>query len=157
MTAALYPADYGNVPMGGHCGVLATAIFGGRSFLVAWDSLKACQPRPGRWKGATNRLQRERVLRAWGVEFRSILHVTRNEYAFLKGRSMLACYDATLPRCSVATFARKYAKPGVTYMLRVRRHVVTLRDGIVIDQGRAAPADQHPEGKRLITHTLERL
>jgi hypothetical protein len=153
MSNPLYPADYGAVPMGGHCGVLATAIFAGRDFQQAWDALR----RPGRWSGQTNCQTRRAVLQGWKVPFRATFHVTRGDFAYFKGASPLSPYDASLPRCSVVTFARRYAKPGVTYMLRVRRHVVTLRDGIVIDQGCAAPADKHPEGKRLVTTSLERL
>lgn len=155
MTSPLYPADYGSVPMGGHCGVLATAIFAGRTFQQAWDALRPRNKRS--WGGATNCATRRAVLKAWGVAFRATFHVTRGEFAYFKGESPLLPYDASLPRCSVATFARRYAKPGVTYMLRVRRHVVTLRDGIVIDQSCAAPADKHPEGKRLVTTSLERI
>lgn len=159
LQAALYPADYGSVAMGGHCGVLATAIFAGRSFQDAWDALQLQQPEPrGKhrvWQGATSHLQRQQVLDDWEVPHHNTIHLTAKDWKIYG--SVNARKGGYLPRCSVATFARKHAKPGVTYMLRVSRHVVTLRDGIVIDQSRAAPAAQHPSGRSIVTTSIERL
>ena len=155
MSGADYPADYGAVPMGGHCGILATAIFAGRTFQQAWDALHLEIPfawkRSGRWKGKTNHGQRMAVLERWNVPHRVTPHVSKGSLAFLpEGLGYL-------PRCSVATFAARHAKPGVTYMLRVSGHVVTLRDGIVIDQSAAAPAACHRAARSLITVSIERL
>lgn len=158
MTHPLFPADYGSVPMGGHCGVLATAIFAGRTFQEAWDALARYQPRKRtKWKGGTRHDHRKRVLEGWGVPHRDALHVTSVDIALtgMSPRSLAA--SGLLPRCSVTTFARRHAKPGVLYMLRVGRHVVTLRDGIVMDQTGAAPAAQHRSGRAIVTVSTERL
>jgi hypothetical protein len=149
----LYPIDYGNVAPGGHCGVLAVAIFAGRTFQEAWDALK----RPGRWSGGTNQYRREAVLKQWGIACRHVLHVTGREFRVTGTTSPLLCYAACLPRCSVETFARKYAKPGVTYMIRIRGHVLTLRDGIAIDQTNACPVELYPLRRSIVTHSSERI
>jgi len=157
MTAITYPTDYGTVTPGGHCGVLAVALLAGRSFQEAWGALSPPGLRRGRWKGATNHPARMAVLRRWAVPVRTAMHMTAADLRFMGGKSPLASFDRALPRCSVATFARDHAKPGVTYMLRVSRHVVTLRDGIVIDQQHAAPAASHRSGRCIVTHSVERL
>jgi hypothetical protein len=158
MSAALFPADYGSVPMGGHCGVLATAIFAGRTFQEAWDALAPYQPpRRGGWKGGTRHDQRKRVLEGWNVPHTVRTHITNTDMIVsgLSPRTLEAV--GILPRCSVATFARRHAKPGTLYMLRVGRHVVTLRDGIVMDQTGAAPAAEHRSGRAIVTVSTERL
>lgn len=160
MSAALFPADYGSVPMGGHCGVLATAIFAGRTFQDAWDALAPLQERKGKrkpWRGATYHHQRKRVLEGWKVAHRDAVHCPAKELAEtgMSPRSLIAA--GLLPRCNVATFARRHAKPGTLYMLRVGRHVVTLRDGIVMDQTGAAPAAEHRSGRAIVTVSTERL
>lgn len=154
MTNPLYPADYGKVAPGGHCGVLAVAIFAGRTFEEAWAALA---PKRGRWSGGTRHGDRVAALRSWGIPLRTVLHLPAHECSYWQGRSPLLTYDASAPRCSVATFARRHAKPGVTYMLRVSRHVVTLRDGIVIDQTQAAPAASHWTAKKIVTVSVESL
>lgn len=151
----LYPQDYGAVPLGGHCGVLAVAILAGRTFQEAWDALKP--GRTARWQGGTSHPARMRVLEAWGVKVRKTLHMTARELRYTKGQSPLASYDRALPRCTVETFARRYAKPGVTYMLRIRGHVLTLRDGLTIDQNEACPVEQYSLRNSIVTISTERL
>jgi hypothetical protein len=152
MTTIDYPSDYGKVAPGGHCGVLAVAILAGRTFAEAWEGLK----RPGRWVGGTNHFQRARLLTSWAVPVRHVRHVYRHEYSHMRGVSPWAAYDGVLPRCSVETFARRYAKPGVTYMLRIRGHVLTLRDGITIDQTNACPVEQYSLRRSIVTVSTER-
>lgn len=155
MTAPVsYPNDYGSVAPGGHCGVLAVAILSGRTFREAWDALT---PRKGRWTGGTRHNERIAVLRSWGVPFRATLHMTGADYRFCGGKSPLSSYDAILPRCSVATFARRYAKPGVTYMLRIKRHVLTLRDGYCVDQTECCPVERYSLRRSIVTQSVERI
>lgn len=119
------PADYRR---GGNCGVLSVAIVAGVSFEKAWA---ACRMRKGS-KGATSAGQREIALNALKVRF--------EKKRFLKTRP------------TVRVFARDWTVPGVTYMATTHGHVVTVKDGIVIDQQGASPAATHwTRNKRVIS------
>lgn len=157
MTHPLYPADYGTVPMGGHCGVLATAILAGVPFEEAWRTLAPYYAgRKRKWTGGTHHIHRKAALETLGVPCKHRQHVTAGDLQWFRMVNAPGWEDC-LPRCSVETFARRYAKPGVTYMVCVSRHVVTVRDGIVIDQTQAAPASQHHSRRQLVRWSTERL
>ena len=151
--AALYPVDYGMVAMGGHCGVLAVAIMAGRPFEEAWDAIKSRSRKRGRWQGGTTHSERVTLLKAWGIPHRTVYHSPMARRGYIKP----AGYDDMLPICTLETFAKRYAKPGVTYMLRVSGHIVTLRDGMVIDQGYAGPVSGYFRRRSKVTHSVERL
>jgi hypothetical protein len=157
MTHPLYPADYGTVPLWGHCGVLATAILAGVPFEKAWNTLAPYYAAGRRkWTGGTHHLHRKAALETLGVPCKHRQHVPAGDLQWLRMMKSPSLADY-LPRCSVETFARRYAKPGVTYMVCVSRHVVTVRDGIVIDQTQAAPASQHRSRRQLVRWSTERL
>jgi hypothetical protein len=120
------PADYRK---GGNCGVLAVAICAGVSFEKAW---KACRMRKGS-KGATCDFQRETAMKTLGVKFDNKRVMLR------RGRGFKAHYVQP----TLKVFARDWTTSGVTYMVTLSRHVVTLKDGIVIDQAGAAPVEKH--------------
>jgi hypothetical protein len=149
-----YPVDYGAVPTGGHCGVLACAILAGTTFEIAWDVLST--GRRGRWTGGTRIAEREAFLKALNVPHKARTHISRDRLKWLRSTGS-PCLNDYRPRCNVATFAARHAKPGVTYMITIARHVVTLRDGIVMDQQQAAPAAKHWTARKLIRHSIERL
>lgn len=118
------PADYRR---GGNCGVLSVAICARVSFEKAWA---ACRMRKGS-KGATSAYQRETALNSLKVRFEK--------------RAMSA------RRSTMRVFVRDFTVPGATYMVTTSRHVVTVRDGIVIDQQGASPAATHwTRNKRVI-------
>jgi hypothetical protein len=120
------PADY---RFGGNCGVLSVAMCANVSFAVAE---KACKL-SSRSKGGTNHYQREQALKALGVRFESKLVMVK------VGNGAYCKYVQP----TIRTFVRDHTAPGVTYMLRVNKHVVTVRDGIVMDQQSVKPAAEH--------------
>lgn len=46
-------------------------------------------------------------------------------------------------RQHLQTFVRRSTKPGVTYCIRVTRHIVTVRDGWVMDQAGVCRIEDH--------------
>ncbi len=129
---ALKPVDY---KYGGNCGVLAVAICAGVSFEKAKE---ACRLRKGS-KGGTSHAQREEALKRLGVSFESRAH---GHHSFAKIKTM-----------KVSTFARDWTVPGAVYMLRVSHHVVTVRDGIVMDQNGVSPAATHWTRNKIVTRS----
>jgi len=120
----------------GCCGVLAVAMLADVPFQTAWDALLSLQPRPKRWRGGTTHTQRLKALALLGVATESA---------------------QGLPRRTLATIVRStLLEPGVTYMVRVRGHVVTVRNGIVVDQAGALPIAQHPSRRKIVTNIARR-
>lgn len=125
-----YPDGYTGTSRDPHCGVLAVAICAGVSFETAWDIFKSYRtPRQrARWRGATNWQERDLALLQLKVDYGTL----------------------AVRRQTLLAFVRDVAKPGETYMVRVRGHVVTVRDGMVIDQTACAPASKHPSRRKFI-------
>lgn len=111
------PADY---RFGGNCGVLSIAMCANVSFEKAWA---ACRMRKGS-KGGTTHYQRVQALKALGVRF---------EEPALYARKAV----------TLRTFVRDWTVPGVTYSITLAGHVVTVQDGIVMDQQSVKPAADH--------------
>lgn len=120
------------------CGVLATAVFAGAPFNEVWNRFEALMKRPGKWKGATYDWQRKRVLTDLGVKFDVLKDIAKLN-------------------CTVGTFADWYAKPGVMYCIGVRRHVVTLCDGIVTDQTASCHWSEHRNRRSHIISVWQRI
>jgi len=150
----LYPDGYAAPQREPHCGVLSVAICAGVSFERAWAACAAnLRKRRGPWRGETYAFERREALQDLGVAFdertyvpSSLLRRCTADYAERKGLA---------ERCNLASFAKRHAKPGRTYMVQVRGHVVTLRDGIAIDQHQAAPVAEHRAARMLLQTTLE--
>ena len=136
-----------------HCGVLSVAMCAGVTFETAWATLESVIIRKtrGGWKGATTGAERVAALTILGVP-----HVTRRHVPASRFQRLPPDYveeNRLAPGCTVAGFAARHAKPGVTYMIPVSGHVVTLRDGLVADQCGIAPAAKSHIGKRRVTHS----
>lgn len=157
MNGPSYPADYGTDGRnGGHCGVLAVAMAAGVSFEAAWDALKRIGKKPHNWKGSTRPHERAEALKGFGVRFAEQRLVSASLISGLCPAYVEAMGYG--PRCTVATFATRKAKPGVTYMVRVRGHVVTVRDGMIADQTGIHPAAKHRSARchaNMITEILQ--
>lgn len=150
----LYPDGYAAPQRKPHCGVLSTAICAGVTFETAWDTIGAIR-KPSRkpWDGRTFNCDRQEALRRLGVTFTQRVYFPAKH---LRGLCREYCdRQGFAERCSLLTFARRHAKPGVTYMIQIARHVVTLRDGIAVDQGSAVPVGEHWCAKRMLQTTLE--
>lgn len=146
-----YPAGYAprKEP---HCGVLAVAIAAGVSFEDAWGTIKAQASYGASWRGRTYDADRSRALKALGASYVERFHVPAR---MIRGTCHAVAGGRYVERCTVATFARRHAKPGVTYLLTVGGHCVTLRDGIVADQHAVAPAAKHWAARKVIRLSQE--
>ena len=139
MTELTLPADFKNGPC---CGVVAVAVVAGISQAQAEKMLRAEMPsHRSRWTGGTNKDQRNKVLAKLGIKFTS-------KYVF-------TVVNGNLKRTTLAIYVREYTAPGRTYMLVTNHHVVTVRDGIVIDQRGPAPAAKHWAAKQRVRHVTE--
>lgn len=136
-----------------HCGVLATAICAGVSFEAAWEIIQRQGGYPASWKGATYPGDRLAALRAFGVEVVQRRHVPARHLPRLAPEYVKQ--QGLVEGCTVATFVRRFARPGVIYMVQVSGHVVTIRDGIVADQCGLSPAARHWCGKRRVQTSWE--
>lgn len=125
------PDDY---RAGRNCGVLAVAIVADVSYSKAQLVLSQLRRRKGwkRFTGSTNYADRNEALAMLGVRFET-KHLT--------------------PTRTLAVFARDWAAPGVVYMLRVYKHVVVLKDGMVVDTWNhtPVPAAAHHCAKQRVT------
>lgn len=118
----------------GNCGVLATAICAGVSYQVAWAALKRNLHLLGRDRQRmgvrTNHCQRLAAMRELAVKFTEI--------------------DAgSVTVKQFAQWAAKYDH-NETYMLRVKGHVVTLKNGMIIDQRICIPWQQYNKRKPIL-------
>lgn len=113
----------------GICGVLSVALCAGVSFEVAHAGCKRAMIdlKLGlRFRGGTYHKQRLRVLDRLAVRYEEV---------------------ALTGRTTVGDFASYHAKPGVAYMLRIKGHVLTLKDGVACDQGHCGPVSSYKRRK----------
>ena len=113
-----YPAGFDSATMRNKpiCGVLAVAIAAGVSFDVAFAACKRNMPaHRQRMRGSTYQPQRDQALKELGVKF----------HIFGK---------LEVEHLSVMEFCRKAEGNGLTYLLEIRGHIMTLKDGRLIDQ-----------------------
>ena len=118
------PETHRNKPI---CGVLTIAIAAGVSYDKAHELCRQNMPsHRARFRGATYDTQRDAALKQAGIKF-----------TVLK------------PNISVMKFCDWFAKDGKTYLLQVRGHVMTLKNGFLIDQHICKPWQQyhHPRIK----------
>lgn len=113
------------------CGILAVAIAAGVKYDVAFAACKRNMPaHRQRMRGSTYDSQRDKALSQLAVKF--------------------TVYDKDKVRhYSVLDFCANNADNGVVYLLEIRGHVVTLKNGFIIDQHACVPWQQykHPRIK----------
>lgn len=152
MTGLVYPDGYAGSTQP-HCGVLALAMCVGVSFETAWATLApACTARDPKWTGRTYARERRDALQTLGVGYHERLAIPGPRWAWMKDRDEGVDF---MPRCTVATFAKKHAEPGVAYMVNIKGHVLTLRDGLLADQFGLAPVAQHGCARSMIIAVIE--
>lgn len=119
------------------CGVLSVAIIANVSFDVAHaalkNAMKVCLPHRKRFGGSINLAMYNLALDGLAVKY-----VRKNVVGTLR----------------LSRFAQVYAKPGVLYAVRVPGHIMTMRDGMVIDQHKHLHWSQL-KSDRKVTHYYE--
>jgi len=153
-----YPTDYGTVTEGGHCGVLAVSICAKRDFKTIWDFMSRRFDKSARWGGGTTHSQQIATLEAFGVGNLTTEHFsaqTLSDFKFLASDYVEKNYPRVLPRCTVATFAKKYAKADTTYLLNVGGHALTLLNGAVADQSGVGPVTGHWVRTKIVSRSTE--
>ena len=109
------------------CGVLAVAVCAGVSYDVAHATVRKAtfdrMPSRQRFGGRTYLRDLKTAMSRLGVKLSETIKV-----------------NAPM---TVERFANDVAKPGISYLLNVPGHFVTLRDGVVIDQGQCLPVQLH--------------
>lgn len=115
------------------CGVLAVALAAGVTYDVANEACKQAMkdlyPTRQRFGGKTSTAQRELAMKRLGVKFE------RTNYASKAPKLIDVIADL---------------EPGVIYHIVTPKHVQTVRDGILIDQGRALPVALCPQAKKRV-------
>lgn len=135
MSPVQYPAGFihdkdKNRPI---CGVLSVALCAEVDFEIAFATCKRNAPEHvKRFRGGTYLDQRHAALRELGCKFNSV-----------------AAHYFGL---SLERFVREAATPGLTYMVDLPRHVVTVKDGIVTDQGKSCPVAEHKSRRKRVEH-----
>src|SRR5262245_2383677 len=123
------PADNRTGP---NCGVTAIAIAAGVPFDTVFAMLARNNRRTYRWQGGTTHAARLQVLKQLGVPFMEI----------------------RVPRMRLERFVREATRHDRRYIVRVGKHVVVVRGGMVVDQGGPKPIAEHFARKRIVTHVI---
>jgi hypothetical protein len=120
---------------GPNCGITAIAVLTGVPFQDAWQYYNIVSPDPTR-KGETLWAYTCKTINELGVNMEAILCPYRYPYQ---------CEDSPRwTKYSVMKFVREVAEKGVTYFVRTSRHVLVVKDGLVIDQGsNRVPIDRY--------------
>jgi hypothetical protein len=103
------------------CGILAVALGADVSFDVAFQACKRNMPKHRqRMRGSTYKEQRDQCLKDFGVKF-----------------------EVILTNRSVMEFCQYHENDGFTYLIEIRKHVMTFRNGHLIDQAINIPWRQY--------------
>lgn len=117
------------------CGILAVAIAANVSYPVAYAACKRNLPTHAkRFGGKTWKEQRDKALSQLGIAHKTM-------------------YEPH--RLSVMLFCARYAEPGKTYILEVRGHVMTFKDGYIIDQVRVVPWQSYSHPRIKLQRVIE--
>lgn len=120
------------------CGVLAVALAAGVTYDVAAAALKQamhdCDPKRQRFGGWTKPSWQNIALARLGVKF---------EETVIKSRK---------PKLIDAI---KDFEPGVIYLVCTPKHIQTIKDGILIDQGKLAPVATCSQAKRHVNRIVK--
>lgn len=116
------------------CGVLATALCAGVPYKVAHDRVREAtfkaNPNRQRFGGRTYLRDLKSAMASLGVKLSETIKVNKP--------------------MTVSRFAADVAKPGITYLLQVPGHFVTLRDGVLVDQTANALVNEHKVSRRQV-------
>lgn len=116
--------------LGPNCGITAVAVMAGTTYAEAERVIRSLGRFTRRWKGGTN-------------------HELRREALKILGHELI---DIEVPRCTMQTFVRKYARPGVRYMVRTSGHVQVVKDGYLLDQlGCYRVTGLRPQDRKIVT------
>ena len=115
------------------CGVFAVALAAGVPTDQAYTVMAAYRKCPARWKGRTHRKDRMKALAHFGVR-------TKAAYA---------------PPETVQRFAATRARPGVHYMIEVAGHIMTLKDGVLMDQNQVEHVTGHKRKRCIVKAVFE--
>ena len=107
----------------GNCGVVALAIACGVAYQTMWSHFAAKQKKPSAWKGSTYHSTYSPTLEKFGVTYKHT--------SYEKPTSLFSRRSGS--NMSVADFALR-AKANTTYLVRVRGHVLILRNQFYFDQ-----------------------
>jgi len=132
-----------------HCGVLSVAICADIPFEEAFAMIKARAGYNGNWRGRTYNGDRIGALRALGVPHKE------THFAPAHALARRGWPEGWSRRCTLATFAKRFAKPGVTYMTSVRGHTFVLRNGLIADQAGVRPVTGSKLARCAVKHTVE--
>ena len=120
------------------CGVLAVALAAGVTYDVAnaacRDAMKTVTPHRQRFGGKTNTPQRELAMKRLGVKFERTNYVTNK------------------PR--LIDVINEF-EPGVIYHVVTPKHVQTIKDGILIDQGVMQPVELCKQAKKRVSEVTK--
>lgn len=131
-----YPIDFtDNLRKKPICGVLSIAVIAGCTFADATNAVKKnLMPHQKRHGGKTYHEQRLGALRHLGVNFIEHKNVAKR---------------------NLSSWVALNAMPGVTYMVTTSIHVVTVRDGFVIDQYEHAYIGVHSARRCFVRKVVE--
>lgn len=115
------------------CGVFAVALAAGVPTDAAYTVIAGYRKAPARWKGRTHRKDRMKALKHFGVTAKPI-------YA---------------PPETVRRFAEYRARPGVHYMIEVAGHIMTLKDGVLMDQSQVEHYSTHKRKRCIVKAVFE--
>lgn len=110
------------------CGVFAVALAAGVSTDAAYTVIAGYRKAPARWKGRTHRKDRMKALAHFGV-------TVKPNYA---------------PPETVQRFHATKAQPGVHYMIEVAGHIMTLKDGVLMDQNQVEHVTAHKRRRCIV-------
>lgn len=120
------------------CGVLAVALAAGVTYDVAAarckEAMHEIYPKRQRFGGKTTTPQRELAMKRLGVKFE------RTDYVSKKPK--------------LIDIIEKL-EPGVMYHIVTPKHIQTVRDGILIDQGKLAPVATCPQAKKRVSEVTK--
>ena len=120
------------------CGVLAVALAAGVTYDVALaacrDAMKVVHPSRQRFGGKTSAPQRELAMKRLGVKFERVDYVAK--------------------RPKLIDVIKDF-EPGVLYHVCTPGHVQTVKDGILVDQGRMLPVALCPQAKKRVSEVTK--
>jgi len=119
-----------------NCGIVAMATCSGKPYEHTREWFRRRMKARGNWKGRTYHTQYSEYLRECGVWFKHS-----------------KCEKGDVP--TLMTFVTLRATPGRLYAVRVSGHVMTCRNGWVMDQIQRCPVGEHYSRRRRVTDYWE--
>lgn len=126
------------------CGLFAVAQLTGVKFEEVRETYRIISGVGRRWKGSTFMDFLYRTMDV--LEFQ---HVSLTPYRWQPIKS-----DGQPRNPRLSTLARDFCIPGVKYMVRVRGHIVTVKDYFVMDQCNLQPADKVWCKNKIVTEVI---